>query len=171
MNWLELKPDQRLVAATAIQKVVNQAVKTGVEGNVRDVADRYVMGMLPDGGNTAVRINGRKVATYSVIAKEVGEGEVDTYVIDSHAFGDWLRDDDAAANAAVEWILADTRRRDAFLKHLVEVTGVVPDGVEAFPKTPHLELKTRLTQVKPEAVAEALGDSLPSAIAGLLGGE
>lgn len=170
MNWLELKPDQRLVAATAIQKVVNQAVKVGIEGNVRDVADRYVTGILPEGGSVPVRINGRKVGTYSVIAKEVGEGEVDAYVVDASAFGDWLRDDDAAANAAIEWILADNRRRDTFLRHLVEITGVVPDGVEAFPKPVHLELKTRLTQVNPEVVAEVLGDTLPSTVAGLLGG-
>ena len=170
MEFNELAPDQRLVVLTALKKQLDKMLDAKEPGSVRDVADSYVKSKLPDGGNTQVRLNGKKVGTYSVVAKEVGDG-IDVYMSDEAAFGDWVRDDDAVANAAVEWVLADKRRRDAFACHLVEVTGVVPDGVEAFPQTPRLELTTRLTQVNPKTVAGALKGELPPAIAGLLGGE
>jgi hypothetical protein len=168
-DWLELTPDQRLVAVTAIQKVINEAVKTNTPGNVRAEADEYMKAKLPDGGSYQIRVDGKKIGTYSVIAKEVGEG-IDVYMSDDAAFNDWVRDEEAVGNAAIEWVLADRKRREAFARHIAEVTGVIPDGVEVYQQRPHLELSTKLSQVKPEQVAEVLGGALPTAVVGLLEG-
>ena len=165
-----LAPDQRLAVATAIKKASDKALDAREPGSIRQVADSYIKGKLPDGGNVHVRLNGRKIGTYSVVAKEVDDG-IDVYMSDAEAFGDWVRDEDAAGNAAIEWVLADNRRRDAFARHLVELTGVIPEGVEAYPQVPHVELSTRLTHVNVDEVAKAIGDELPQAVAGLLGGE
>ena len=169
MEFNELAPDQKLVVLTALNKQIGKMLDAKEPGSVRDIADHYVMSFLPDGGNTQVRLNGKKIGTFSVIAKEA-DG-LDVYVSDAEAFADWVRDDDAAANAAIEWVLADRRRRDTFARYIVELTGVVPDGIEAYPQHPHVELSTRLTQVNPKTVADALNGELPTAIAGLLKGE
>jgi hypothetical protein len=171
MEYSEMRPIERLAVAQALYKRLGEVVSTSKADNLRsEVDDYYKRRYVEDGTRTAdVLIGGTKVGTFSVIAKDVGGGAT-VYVEDGEVFDDWVRDDDAAANACIEWMLSDARRRDAFLRYFVEVTGVVPDGCEAYANKPRTELSTRFSRLDPDKVAEALGADLPPAVVGLLGG-
>lgn len=171
MEYSEMRPIERLAVAQALYKMLGEVVSTSKAGNLRsEVDDYYKRRYVEDGTRTAdVLIGGTKVGTFSIISKDAGGGAV-VYVEDGEAFDDWAQDEDAVANACVAWMLADAKRREAFARYWVELTGAVPDGCEAYADRPRTELSTRFSRLDPDKVAEALGADLPPAVVGLLGG-
>ena len=61
----------------------------------------------------------------------------------------------------------DYKRIEAYFAE----TGDVPDGCEAYTETVPEHAKGTVLRIDPQKVAEALGASLPSAVAGMLTGE
>lgn len=166
----ELSPVEQLAIKQALFKVLADDVSTSKRGNLRARIDEtYKDYYRMSGGKTYdVNVDGMKVGTFSVVAKEP-EPKAEVYIIDAHAYGDWVRDDDSVANVVVEWMLADHKRAEAFARYLVELTGVVPEGCETYVAQGEPKLTTRFV-VDPQKVAAALGNALPSTIAGLLEG-
>ena len=170
-RWEEMTVMERLAIKQALYKMLAADVATGKPDNLRGQADKQYKSMyMATGAKTYdVNVDGKKVGTFSVVAKESEEKAV-VYILDANTYGDWLRDEDAAANAAVEWILADRKRAEAFARHIVETTGVIPDGCESFIDRTPSTLTTKFSRLDPQKVAAALGNALPSTIAGLLEG-
>ena len=171
-QWDELTDMEQLAIKQSLYKTLADDISTSKRGNLRSRVDEtYKEYYRLSGGKTYnVNVNGMKVGTFSVVAKDA-ESKAEVYIIDRVAFGDWVRDDDSVANAAIEWMLADTKRAEAFAKYLVELTGVMPEGCEAYVSNGEPKLTTRFSKLDPQKVASALGNALPSTIAGLLGGD
>lgn len=150
----------------AIGKELDTKNKSNMRGQV-DAAYRRLWEQT--GGKTYdMRMRGRKVATYSVKTKH--EAHKTVYdLADADAFGDWLLSGDGT-HAATLW--AD-RHAEQFVKWYVEETGEIPDGVEprdVMTSTEGEYDSGMVTHFQPQQVIEALGDDLPTAVAGLLGG-
>lgn len=171
MGYNDMKPIERLAVAQALYKELGKVVGTKSTDNLRAEVDEYYIGRyLEDGMRTAnVRLNGQTVGTFSVISKKI-PAHVEVYQLDDKTFADWVQDDDAAANACIAWMLADQKRRDAFARYCCEVVGVVPDGYEAYREEEDESITTRFSKLDVSKVAEALGEALPSTVAGLLTG-
>lgn len=169
-RWDELSAVEQLAVKQALYKVLAEDVSTSKQGNLRARVDETYKGFYHATGGKSydVNVDGKKVGTISVTVKDA-KPTARVYVIDQNGFGDWVRDDDAVGNAAIEWVLADRKRAEAFARYLVEVTGVMPEGCETYADngTPTLTTSLRIDTHK---VADALGNALPSTIAGLLEG-
>lgn len=188
---------EKLAVAQALYKAIAAAVSTKDPDSLRGRMDAAaIKGYEATGAKGFdLRLNGRKVGTYTVrVSRPVRR--TDLAVTDREAFEAWCVAN-GIADATVEWRVSvpevlmgnqgeaiDLLMRTGVLsarevarvgdieimdaKRRMEETGEVPDGcVPITVDEPSRPLGTTL-KVDAELVAEALGDCLPAALAGLL---
>jgi len=154
-----------------VRDAIGKELDTGNASNIRGQVDAVYRKLWEQTGGEkySMRMRGNKVATYSV--KTTHEKHKTVYDLkDGDSFGDWLFSDDGK-QAAQMW--AD-EHAEQFVKWYVERTGDIPDGVEPRDVIVSNEGDYNggmVSQFKPQQVLKALGDDLPTAIAGLLGGD
>lgn len=162
-----------LAVEQAIYNMIGADVSTKDPYNLRARVNAAYRDLYEQTGATSfeVRVNGEKVGTYS-FARKKGTPE---RVVSGPVVTDpeKLRADDRD-----DWLDWCRRYIDA---HIVELateyateTGELLDGMElvteTVPATPDTVRPSGTLRVHPQMVAEALGNALPSTIAGLLGG-
>ena len=169
----EYNPIERLAIEQAVYNVIGADLKTGVADNLRGEVNGFYLDLYERTGATGfvVRLNGQKVGTYGFNkvkgqpARTVQEFEV----TDMHALRCW--DSDEFHRYVEEFF--DQHLAGLAIRYAQE-TGDVPDGVELVehttPAVPEGIRPNGTLHIKPEKVAEALGNALPATIAGLLGG-
>ena len=166
-SYKDMPAMQKLAIAQAIFKAVSGVVSTKGDG-LRSEVDAQVVGFYEATGAKSYDINieGRKVGTMSVtVAKEVERTVLDLQ--DTDAFDEWLSSDEGL-DAVNDW-LSDNLEK--FVNDHFKSTGEVPPGVAARTVTEPEHVKGTTLRVDPAKVARALQGELPTAIAGLLGGE
>lgn len=160
-----MKDTEALAIAQAMYGALGAMVKTKIADNLRGQVDARIIDDFESDGikSRDLRVNGTKVGSIAVTASKPST-KVCVQVEDYDALMAWLDGKPALVSAIIA----------AGMKHIekyVTETGEVPDGCSATT----IEDKggqvtgTRITGCKPDAVADALGGSLPDAIAGLLG--
>lgn len=164
---------ERLAVEQAVYNAIGADLKTGVTDNLRGEVNGFYLDLYERTGATGfeVRLNGQKVGTYG-FSKVKGTPErtvTELRVTDHNAliadrsdeFNDWL----GAYLAA---------HLDELAVQYATETGELLDGMELVevttPATPDTIRPDGTLRVRPERVAEALGNALPATIAGLLEG-
>lgn len=165
----------RLAFAQAVYKAVASEVGTRQEGNLRDRVNRRFLRLHEETGGTSfdIRLGGRKVGTFSFRRTKGTPAHKEARFVVSDR--DALDDAFEASDDFERWL---SRRIGAHLGELAveyaEETGEMLPGVTAevveVPATPDGIQPSGSLRVDPAKVAEAMGDALPAAVAGLLGG-
>lgn len=163
---------ERLVVAQAVYKAVAAQVGTKDPGNLRGQADSELLRLYREMGVKSIdlRLGGEKVGTYSVVMGKAQpeRHESSVRVTDPDRVMAWAADnpEELEGFMATEW--------DAFARWCLEEHGEVPDGCEVVervtPARPAEPTGRTTLRVDGQAVAEAMGDRLPTAVAGLLSG-
>ena len=154
-------PRERLYMAQAMFKAMGEYVSTTGDG-LRSGCDQELLAMYESDGIKSLdaKVAGQKVGTYSVtVAKEKTTTGLRT--TDLEALTEW-----ATGNGFIH-VEPDYKRIEAYFRE----TGEVPEGCEAYTETVPEHAKGTVLRIDPAKVAEALGASLPAAVAGMLTGE
>ena len=149
-----LQGRERLYVAQALFMVMGDYVSTKGDG-LRSECDQELLAAYESDGIKSLdaKVAGKKVGTYGVtVAKEKTTTGLRTTDLD--ALTEWACDHDLMCAEA----------------YFAE-TGEGPDGCEAYTETVPEHAKGTVLRIDPQKVAEALGASLPSAVAGMLTGE
>lgn len=192
---------ERLTIMQALYKVVASAVSTKEPGNLRNRVDSSVLQFYDSTGCKSydLTLMGNKVGTLSLrFSKEVHERFLE--VVDYQAFERWAFENGHAKKQIVltidveDWmpknlvnieymITEETWRKgiaqENYVMDVDEVlteamdSGEIPDGCEMRVIDEPAKPIGTLLKVDPQRVAKAMGDALPTAVAGLLtsGGE
>ena len=170
---MDYNPIERLAIEQAVYNAIGADLKTGVADNLRGEVNGFYLDLYERTGATGfvVRLNGQKVGTYGFSkvkgqpAREVTElrvTDVDALRADeSEDFSAWLADAilHDLPDYAIQYATETGELLDG-MEYVTTTTPAVPEGIR-----PNGTLR-----IKPEKVAEALGNALPATIAGLLGG-
>ena len=169
-NPLQMGEVEWFLFLKMMRDAIGKELDTGNASNMRGQVDAVYRKLWEQTGGKSfeMRMRGNKVATYSV--KTTKERHKTVYDLeDATAFGDWLFSEDGR-QAAQMW--AD-EHPEQFVKWYVERTGDIPDGVQPRDVTVSNEGEYNggmVSQFRQQEVLRALGDDLPTAVAGLLGG-
>ena len=165
-TWDEYSPMEQLAIEQAIYKTIAADVSTKGD-SLRNAIDGAIIEQYQRSGAKSydVKVNGEKVGSYSVrLSKD--KTEKVPRIEDADAFQRWLTDAENMPQI-VSYIRDDDYR---FLDWLIKSLGVVPDGVEVMDVTHEGgDVMGTTFRVDEHKVANALGNALPEAIAGLLG--
>lgn len=155
---------EKLTIAQALYKAIADVVSTKNPDSLRSELNAEMIKAYELDGikSRDMRVNGKKVGTYSVRVKKAFSKDKPV-LTDISAFKAWLDDnsDYAVAYALsqpdfVSWVIAQ---------------GELPDGYE-IERVEFPEMATGTTlEVDVQKVADAMGNDLPNAVAGLIGGE
>lgn len=160
MNNLE-----KLAIAQATMKVIGDVVSTKNPDSLRSQIDAEVLEDYRESGikSRDLRVNGEKVGTYSVrVAKPKTERVMSE--TDHEAFVKW-----AGENPELCTLFA-LNQAAKLAQFALETAGELPDGYK-FQEVVTPERTTGTTlKVDVQSVAQAMGNELPSAVAGLLEG-
>lgn len=165
MNLEDFEPIEQLAIVQGLYKTVAGAVSTKDPDSLRSQVDRCVIDdYLRDGIKSRdLRVNGEKVGTYSVLVKK-GAKTHDLAEEDHDAFVKWVGD-----NPEVCTLFA-LSAGPKLARFALDTTGELPDGYEiAEFETPETVSGTTL-KVDSRKIADALGNMLPKAVAGMLEG-
>lgn len=156
-----LSPRENLYVAQALYKAMGEYVSTKGD-SLRAECDAELLSMYESEGIKSLdaKVAGKKVGTYSVtVAKEKTTTGLRTTDLD--ALTEW-----ATGHGFIR-TEPDYKRIEAYFAE----TGEVPEGCEAYTETVPEHAKGTVLRIDPQKVAEALGASLPSTVAGMLTGE
>lgn len=158
-----------LAVAQAVFNAVGSVVSTKDEGSLRKVIDNEAKARFEETGfdRCRINVNGMQVGTYSLrVSKPTKEKHEKRLVINSYAE---LEDYMDKEPAVVSRFMAD--HCSEFANWVLKEYGEVPSGCEVVedvvPASDGRVLGGTL-KVDKQKVAEAMGNSLPSAVAGLL---
>lgn len=154
---------EKLTIAQALYKAIADVVSTKNPDSLRSEMDVEMLKAYELDGikSRDLRINGEKVGTYTVRVKKAFSKDRPV-LTDISAFKAWLDDNHQYAIAYslsqpdfVSWVIAQ---------------GELPDGYE-LERVEFPEAATGTTlKVDVQKVAQAMGNELPNAVAGLIGG-
>lgn len=164
---------ERLAVEQALYKVIAEDVGTRNPGNLRDQVNQHYLELYEMTGATGfeVRIAGQKVGTYgfSKTRAQPARKESTVEVVDARALREW--DSDDFNDYISRWIDGNLATLAA---SYFEETGDLPDGMTVIevdvPAQPAGIRPNGTLRINPAKVAEALGNQLPSTVAGLLEG-
>ncbi len=159
----EPKPIEQLAIAQAIYKSVAEEVSTNNPNSIRYIADSEMLKAYELGGikSRDMRVNGQKVGTYTVRVNKAFSKDRPV-LTDISAFKAWLDDNH---DYAIAYALSQ-----ADFAAWVIAQGELPDGYE-IERVEFPEAATGTTlKVDVQKVADAMGNELPNAVAGLIGG-
>lgn len=168
---------EEFAAAWALKQLVDKAVKTGVEGNLRDQVNRHYRMLYDLDGKRGhdIVVNGEKVGRFT-FAEKKGEPARTEQVVTAYDYSAILADDN---EDFAEWLSDYIKLHIGELaERYVRETGDMLDGVmvseEEVPEVP-ATVATNGTPggIRPDRVAAAFGPALDEGmsqlIAGLLG--
>lgn len=159
----ELTTTEKLTIAQALYKSVADVVSTKNPDSLRAEVDAEMLDTYRREGikSRDLRLNGEKVGTYSVRVKKAFTKERPV-LTDMSAFKAWLEDNQ-------EYAVGYALSQPDFAEWVIQ-QGELPDGYELDRvEFPEIAAGTTL-KVDVQKVADAMGNELPSAVAGLLGG-
>lgn len=159
----ELTTSEKLTIAQALYKSVADVVSTKNPDSLRAEVDAEIIDAYNRDGikSRDLRLNGEKVGTYSVRVKKAFTKERPV-LTDMSAFKAWLEDNQ---EYAVGYALSQPDFVDWVIRQ-----GELPSGYDLETiEFPEVAAGTTL-KVDVQKVADAMGNELPSAVAGLLGG-
>lgn len=162
---------EQLFIAQALFNVIGEQVSTKEPGNLRDRVSQEYKTLYEETGAKSfdAKINGEKVGTFSLTVSKPTESKTqeDFLITDEEKFKAWEDFQAAAmdyANAHLQQI-ADWHFGN---------TGEMPEGCEIqkyeLAGNPGGEVERTFLKVDEQKVAEVLGNNLPEAVYGLLGG-
>ena len=154
---------EKLTIAQALYKAIADEVSTKNPHSLRSEIDAEILDAYNTDGikSRDLRINGEKVGTYTVRVKKAFTKDRPV-LTDISAFNTWL-------NENIEYALGYALSQPDFVDWVVK-QGELPDGYE-LDRVEFPEAATGTTlKVDVQKVADAMGNELPSAVAGLLGG-
>lgn len=154
---------EKLTVAQALYKAVADVVSTKNPDSLRSELDAEMLHSYDLDGikSRDLRINGEKVGTYTVRVKKAFSKDRPV-LTDIDAFIKWL-------NENQDYALDYAQSQPDFVAWVV-MQGELPDGYELHrDEFPEAATGTTL-KVDVQKVADAMGNELPSAVAGLLGG-
>lgn len=165
MKFNEMPPMQQLAIVQALYKKLAEMVSTKDPKSLRSQVDEEIRAFYDATGAKSydVNLNGQKCGTFSVnVAKESTKTVFD--LVDDELFGKWITGDEVVdvIDAFIDAHLEE------FVKFAIETTGEIPDGVEPRTVTTPEHVKGTTIRIDPRKVAAALGNALPSTVAGLL---
>lgn len=170
---MELSDLQRLAVAEAMGKAIKDVTnpRGGAHGapTLRTECDDALRQMYETEGVDRKRIviNGTEVGTLSACLSKPENG-VRVVMRDGADFLYWLRSSDGG-RAALARAIVDPKTQQALID-AATVDGELPDGCCAEQYDKPAQWLGTVLRVDKRSVAQALGDSLPSAVAGLLAG-
>ena len=165
---------ERLAVEQALYKVIAQDVDTKTPDNLRGRVNDHYRELYEQTGATGfeVRIAGQKVGTYgfSKVKAQPARKESSVEVVDMDALMAW--DSDDFNDFISRWIEGNLA---TLARAYFEESGELPDGMAVMeyerPAVPAGIRPNGTLRIDPAKVAQALGNQLPSTVAGLLGGE
>jgi len=173
-SFYDYTPMEQLAIKQALYKSLASDVSTKDPDSLRSVVDDKVVEMYEATGAKSfdVRVEGVKVGTFSVtVSKEVPESVTKRFAVTNiTALDEWARGEDARAL----WEAYMTSHDKEFARWYFDQTGELPDGcdlVELVTPAQPSRVKGTTIRIDPKKVADALGSGLPTALAGLLGGD
>ena len=156
---------ERLAIAQAVYKAVGAIVSTNDPASLRAECDDALRKMYADAGvdRIQLRVRGQKVGTLSLVfTKPIHTTKM--VVADRAAFEAW-----ALANGYAHEETQVAVDDEAEVLAGMMADGVLPDGCEVEMVDEPAGIKgTTIRGCTPESIAEALGDGLADAVAGLL---
>lgn len=172
----ELTIDERLVMAASMQKVLDHITDRNDPDSERAQLDAELLADYAAGraDRRPIRANGQKVAALCIRTTPAHtEGKL--YKEDAAELLAWCfapgEDGRPNAWAALEAFLSVPKCCETFLRFLADqtlLTGEVPAGCSYALEDCPEKVTTMLTGLKPEAVAQAFGAELPSAVAAMM---
>lgn len=160
-----------LAVAQAVYNEVGKVVSTKRNDSLRAAIDEAAKEKFADSGfdRARVMVNGEQVGTYSLrVSKPTEEKHTKRLVVNSYAeLEDWMHHNQAYVENYM------VHHCDEFANWVLSQNGEVPDGCEieeeVVPASDGHVLGGTL-KVDAHKVADAMGNALPSAVAGLLEG-
>ena len=169
---MKLTEMQELAMWKAIEDAAKQRTTTRPKGgaNLRTEIDDSMVALYESTGADRVKLklNGQEVGTLSLTFTKPKQG-VEMRMSDSREFVEWLRTTDEGADT-----LACAVASYEFQKALMTAAqdyGFLPDGCAMVEVNEPKHYKGTMLKVDGLKVARAMAGELPSAVAGLLGGE
>lgn len=162
---------ESLSTAQAVYKAVSEVVSTKSPTSLRHALDTAARIRYERGGQSkwTARTCGQKVGEYLVsVTKEQPEQHRPTYkVVDADVFKRWLATDDGQG-----YVWSYVYQHLGEIAQLAFADGVFADGCDVVDEvTPAVPSKVRSCVLKVDGrkVAAAMGESLPTAVAALVG--
>lgn len=157
MNNLE-----KLALCTAMEKGIKATIK-----ELRESEDEAMYELFKESGvdRRQIIINGEKVGTQSVTFTKEANG-IEPYIEDYQAFIAWLQ-----TEQGYDTLRYAVNEKPGLFTYYLEQSGEVGDGINMREVHEPAKIKGTTVRVDRDKVFNAFGKELPSAVAGLLGGE
>lgn len=169
---MKLTEMQELALWKAIADAANERITTRPKGgaNLRTEIDDSMVALYESTGADRVKLNlnGQDVGTMSMTFTKPKQG-VEMRVTDTKKLVEWLRTTDEGADVLAT-IICGIRLQEAIIAAAADY-GFLPDGCAMVEVNEPKHYKGTMLKVDGLKVARAMAGELPSAVAGLLGGE
>lgn len=169
---MKLTEMQELALWKAIADAANERVTTRPKGgsNLRTEIDDSMIALYESTGADRVKLalNGQEVGTLSLTFTKPKHG-VEMRVTDTKRLVEWLRETDEGGDVLMT-VICGIKLQEAIVTAAIDY-GFLPDGCAMVEVDEPKHYKGTMLKVDGVKVASAMAGELPSAVAGLLGGE
>lgn len=169
---MKLTEMQELALWKAIADAANERITTRPKGgaNLRTEIDDSMIALYETTGADRVKLqlNGQEVGTLSLTFTKPKQG-VEMRVTDTKKLVKWLRETDEGGDVLMT-IICGIKLQEAIVNAATDY-GFLPDGCAMVEVNEPKHYKGTMLKVDGLKVARAMAGELPSAVAGLLGGE
>ena len=169
---MKLTEMQELALWKAIADAANERITTRPKGgaNLRTEIDDSMVALYESTGADRVKLelHGQEVGTLSLAFTKPKHG-VEMRVTDTKKLVEWLRTTDEGADVLAT-IICGIKLQEAIVNAATDY-GFLPDGCAMVEVNEPKHYKGTMLKVDGLKVARAMAGELPSAVAGLLGGE
>lgn len=169
---MQLTEMQELALWKAIADAANERITTRPKGgsNLRTEIDDSMVALYESTGADRVKLNlnGQDVGTMSMTFTKPKQG-VEMRVTNTEKLVKWLRTTDEGADVLAT-IICGIKLQEAIIAAAADY-GFLPDGCAMVEVNEPKHYKGTMLKVDGLKVARAMAGELPSAVAGLLGGE
>lgn len=169
---MKLTEMQELALWKAIADAANERVTTRPKGgsNLRTEIDDSMIALYESTGADRVKLalNGQEVGTLSLTFTKPKQG-VEMRVTDTKRLVQWLRETDEGGDVLMT-IICGIKLQEAIVTAAMDY-GFLPDGCAMVEVDEPKHYKGTTLKVDGMKAASAMAGELPSAVAGLLGGE
>lgn len=169
---MKLTEMQELALWKAIADAANERITTRPKGgaNLRTEIDDSMIALYETTGADRVKLqlNGQEVGTLSLAFTKPKQG-VEMRVTDTKKLVKWLRETDEGGDVLMT-IICGIKLQEAIVNAATDY-GFLPDGCAMVEVNEPKHYKGTMLKVDGLKVARAMAGELPSAVAGLLGGE
>lgn len=169
---MQLTEMQELALWKAIADAANERITTRPKGgaNLRTEIDESMIALYESTGADRVKLklHGQEVGTLSLTFTKPKQG-VEMRVTDTKKLVKWLRETDEGSDVLMT-VICGIKLQEAIVNAAMDY-GFLPDGCAMVEVDEPKHYKGTMLKVDGLKVARAMAGELPSAVAGLLGGE